>query len=172
MRAKVIWLNWVSPKVETRRSRIDDLGTFTKEVIRKGEPIIAFGGHVVDLPTWRRLPEELMKRSLVISENLELCPGSPEEVGEGDYINHSCSPNAGLYGQILLIAMKAIGKGEEITFDYAMVMSDPSFRMECHCGAENCRKVITGDDWKMKRLQKAYNGYFSLYLQDKIDTLR
>ncbi len=65
--------------------------------------------------------------------------------------------------------MRDIEANEEITFDYCMTISDDLFdRMECHCGAKNCRKVITSDDWKLQSLQEKYKCYFSYYLQQKI----
>lgn len=45
------------------------------------------------------------------------------------------------------------------------------FELKCKCGSKNCRKIIRGDDWKIKKLQKKYKGYFSDYLQKKIDKL-
>jgi hypothetical protein len=45
---------------------------------------------------------------------------------------------------------------------------DDDYEMECKCGAPNCRKVITGQDWRRKDLQKKYAGYTSWYLLEKI----
>jgi hypothetical protein len=64
-------------------------------------------------------------------------------------------------------------KNEEITFDYAMVVSesvgsDFVFELECKCGSSNCRNKITENDWKLPEIQKKYHGFFSQYLQDKI----
>ena len=42
------------------------------------------------------------------------------------------------------------------------------YSFKCICGAHNCRKTITGDDWRILELQKRYAGYFSDYLQKKI----
>jgi hypothetical protein len=42
--------------------------------------------------------------------------------------------------------------------------------MECHCGAPNCRKVITGQDWRRKDLQEKYAAYMSWYLVEKINS--
>ena len=36
------------------------------------------------------------------------------------FMNHSCEPNAGLSGQVVLVAMRDIRDGEEILYDYAM----------------------------------------------------
>ncbi|MBU2613459.1 hypothetical protein KJ925_03335 [Patescibacteria group bacterium] len=49
-------------------------------------------------------------------------------------------------------------------------MSEASdYTMTCACGTERCRKTVTGNDWKIPDLQKRYAGYFSDYIQRKID---
>jgi hypothetical protein len=72
--------------------------------------------------------------------------------------------------------MRYIEKNEEVTFDYAMCLHRveglPPYRLECLCGSDNCRKMITDDDWKISELQKKYDGYFSWYLQEKIGRIR
>ncbi len=92
------------------------------------------------------------------------------------FFNHSCEPNAGIKGQIFLVAMRDIEPDEEVTFDYAMCLHRveglPPYRLECLCSYDNCRKIITDDDWKLSELQKKYDGWFSWYLQEKIDRLR
>jgi hypothetical protein len=40
--------------------------------------------------------------------------------------------------------------------------------MECSCGAPECRKIITGGDWRLPELRRRYAGYFSRYIQDRI----
>jgi hypothetical protein len=63
---------------------------------------------------------------------------------------------------------------EEITFDYATAVSEwvgmPP--LPCNCTAPGCRKIILDNDWRSEELQRKYNGYFSLYLQKKIDALK
>jgi len=82
--------------------------------------------------------------------------------------NHSCNPNSGLSGQITLIAIREIERDEEVCFDYAMSDSSDYDEFECHCGQPNCRKKITGRDWKLPELQGRYRDYFSPYLQRRI----
>ena len=43
--------------------------------------------------------------------------------------------------------------------------------MACHCNTASCRRVIDGHDWRRPELQDRYRGYFSWYLQRKIDVL-
>jgi SET domain-containing protein len=161
--------NWLSPKAETRHSKIQGYGTFANAEIYRNELIIAFGGKVIPFSEWLKLPEEVKSKSLAIARDLELSPLRMDSLGDGDYVNHSCEPNAGIKGQIFLVAMRDIHRNEEITFDYAMVLSDPAFHMDCSCGSSICRKIITGDDWKKFELQIRYKGYFSMYIQDKLD---
>jgi hypothetical protein len=96
----------------------------------------------------------------------------PRPIGEGDYVNHSCNPNAGLSGQIGLVAMREIEPGEEVCFDYAMCDTMPYDEFECECGAANCRGVVTGSDWQRPELQKRYAGYFSPHVQRRIDEFK
>lgn len=56
--------------------------------------------------------------------------------------------------------------------DYAMCDSTPGEEFSCSCGSAICRHIVTGDDWKLPQLQKRYAGYFSPYLQRKIDVLK
>lgn len=84
------------------------------------------------------------------------------------FSNHSCDPNIGVQGQIVFVAMRDIQTGEELTHDWAMTDYD-DYEMACNCGAAECRKVITGRDWRIKRLQEKYKGYISCYLREKIE---
>jgi hypothetical protein len=67
--------------------------------------------------------------------------------------------------------MRDILPGEEICFDYAMSDSTPYDEFICGCGAPNCRGTVTGKDWQIVELWDQYRGYFSPYLQRKIDSL-
>jgi hypothetical protein len=88
------------------------------------------------------------------------------------HLNHSCEPNLGLQGQIVYVALRDIAVDEELTFDYAMNDDDPNEIMKCQCGAESCRRVITGVDWKKPEIQRKYNGYFSWFIQRRIDATK
>ena len=89
-----------------------------------------------------------------------------------DYFNHSCSPNAGLSGQTVLVALQPIAAGEEVCFDYAMTDGSPYDEFRCTCGSPHCRGQITGNDWKIPALWEHYAGRFSPYLQKRIDRIR
>lgn len=64
------------------------------------------------------------------------------------YFNHSCDGNLGFDDNGDFIAIRRVAKGEELVYDYALAESNPTFRMVCKCRSKNCRKIITGNDWK------------------------
>jgi len=94
------------------------MGSYAIEPITAGESVAAFGGWVADEAELRSLPAERISRTMQIDEHLYLVSG--ETADPGDYVNHSCTPNCGLAGNMLVVAMRDIAIGEELTFDYAM----------------------------------------------------
>jgi len=71
--------------------------------------------------------------------------------GQGPKVNHSCDPNCGVRlnaeDAFDFAARRAIGAGQEVTFDYAMRnFTIDHFPAVCLCGAAGCRGSITG--WK------------------------
>ena len=162
--------NFTSPKLEMRRCpEKGGYGVFTKQTINKGELLMVWGGEIVTAEQLADLPVERTTHGVEVDAGIYLLPIS---VGDtADYINHSCNPNAGLKGQISLVAMKDISPFEEVCFDYAMTDSSDYDEFECLCGTPNCRKRITGNDWKLPELHKRYKGYFSTYLQSLVDQL-
>lgn len=53
--------------------------------------------------------------------------------------NHSCDPNASFDGDGMLVAVREIEPGEEITFDYvAHPLPASPWNFKCGCGAERC----------------------------------
>jgi SET domain-containing protein len=164
---------FINPKTEVRDSKIKGKGLFAKEKIRKGEIIHVAEGVILTLEESKKFTEEEQNICYDIDDNHLLCPKDFNNLSADWYINHSCNPNSGsAQGWFTLVAMRDIEPEEEITYDYAMTDSEPEWSMECHCGAKDCRKKITGNDWKIKEIQERYVGYFQENIQNKIDVLR
>ena len=167
--------HWVNPKVEPRPAPPRGDGMFAKSKLSKGDCLLMIGGYILTVDEESRLPGKGADNGVQIAKNLVLCTIRPEENGGVNYVNHSCEPNAGFNGQIAVVAMRDIAKGEEITFDYAMVLhkagKGPTYRLACHCDADTCRRVITENDWKNTELQERYRGYFQPFLEAEIDRL-
>jgi uncharacterized protein len=92
-----------------------------------------------------------------------------QEIPEvGDFVNHSCAPNAGLAGQMALVALRSIRAGEEVCYDYAMSDGSDYDEFACSCGTSMCRGKVTGRDWRLSELQERYEGHFSPYLHRRM----
>jgi len=174
------YLSWVSPKVGIQTSSIQGRGLYAKEHIEKDEIIVVQSGQIIeDHKMDQPMYGEVAEIAFQIEKGFHICPvcENRQFVVDGIFImNHSCDPNCGVKGQITFVAIRSIEAGEEITFDYAMTDANypdmqctPISPMSCTCGAANCRKVISGEDWKQDRLQKKYKGYFSNYIQQMIE---
>jgi len=166
--------NWLNPKIEPKKSDTEGNGEFAVEDIIKGEVLAVFGGHIMTRIERDNLPENVRYLSLGIDDNMFIGPKNIDETDDADWFNHSCEPNAGLKGQIFLVAMRDIKIGEEITFDYVMSCSQKGEKrvlFECNCDSKFCRKEITNLDWKINELQNKYKGYFSYFVQRNIDEL-
>jgi SET domain-containing protein len=152
--------SYKSSKTEVKDSPIKGKGLFAKEDIVKGELLFIKSGYIVDLATAETLEAELGEYCLQITDNFFLCPTTPTEVeATAIYINHSCDPNVAPDGQISFVALRDVKAGEELCYDYAMTTAR-DYRMECHCGSQNCRKMITGEDWKSSELKAKYGNHF------------
>ncbi len=159
--------SWLSSYLESRSlPEKGGFAVYATQSVPEGTLLAMFGGTIVTGDYLVCLPDRLQRLSIQVAGNLFLVSVVP---GPGDYINHSCDPNAGLLGQIGLVAMRDIQAGEEITFDYAMSDSAAYDEFDCACGSPHCRGRITGTDWQQPVLWQRYRGYFSPYLQQKIN---
>lgn len=162
---------YLSPKLELRSApEKGGFAVYTHESIKKNDLLAVWGGRVVTLDEVMTLSREEQGHTIQIFDELYLAPLDMEE--PADMINHSCNPNSGICGQIALIAMRDIVAGEEITFDYAMADSSAFDEFDCTCGTAECRGRVTRDDWQIRELWLRYDGYFSSYLQTKINRLQ
>jgi ADP-ribose pyrophosphatase YjhB (NUDIX family) len=162
-------LTYRSPNTVVRASPIHGHGLFARAAIAPGEIVAVKGGHVLTGADWRALEPALGPADIQIAEDLFIAPVSQaERHGAMLYVNHSCDPNVAIQGQIVLVAMRAIAAGEELTIDWATT-DDGDYTMACRCGSPGCRGTVTGKDWMRADLQARYRGWFCWFLQRKID---
>jgi len=161
--------SWISPKARKGDpSGIAGRGLFAVEPIAAGEVVAVKGGHIVDTATMRAQSERLQNSEIQIAEGLFLMALTDDEYEPVMlFINHSCEPNVGFRGNVVLAAMRDVGVGEELTTDYALFdLADEA--LACACGTASCRGTVSGDDWRDPVLQQRYAGWFSTYLADRI----
>lgn len=121
-------------KIYIKSSAQHGKGVFAKYAIAAGEAIITFSG-----PLLKRSQVRDGDYHLQIGEDLYLGASG----GADDYVNHSCQPNAGFNGGLVLVARRAIAPEEEITWDYSSAIDEadfPGFR--CCCGSAVCRGTV------------------------------
>ncbi len=146
------------------------MGVFATQPVAAGEVLAVWGGVVVPGGRLGNYTHYAQTHGIQVEEDLFLLPLTEDD--PSDFFNHSCDPNAGLSGQICLVAMRPISVDEEVCFDYAMSDSNPYDEFECGCGAVNCRGRVTAEDWRRLDLQERYRGFFSPYLQRRMDAQR
>ncbi|MGH7413167.1 MAG: SET domain-containing protein [Candidatus Rokuibacteriota bacterium] len=162
-------LTYRSPNTEVRESPIHGKGLFATRAVARGEIVAVKGGHVLTAAQWAALEPALGPADIQVAEDLVIAPVTQTERDGGMlYTNHSCDPNLAIQGQIVLVAMRDIDAGEELTIDWATT-DDGDYEMRCRCGSAHCRGTVTGKDWMKAELQEKYQGWFCWFLQRKID---
>lgn len=158
--------SYISPKAHKGElSPIAGRGLVAIEPIARDELVAIKGGHIVDTATLNRLPRRLQNSEIQIEDGFHLVALKESEYEPVMlFLNHSCLPNVGFAGNTVLVAMRDIAPGEELTTDYAL-FDNHDETMECRCGTSCCRKVIHGRDWQRPDLQRRYGPYFSAYLR-------
>jgi uncharacterized protein len=165
----VLVSSYITPKAHKgAASAIDGRGLAAVAPIAADEVVAIKGGHIITTATLQSLPERLRNSEIQIADGFHLAA-----LEEAEYepvmlfLNHCCVPNVGFAGNTVLVAMRDIDPGEELTTDYAL-FDDHDEAMECHCGMPSCRGTISGRDWQRPELQRKYGRYFSSYLLPRL----
>lgn len=143
---------------------------YARDLIEPGELIAVWSGRIIPTEALDELSAEIRRHTVQVEEGLYLASLSPDE--PPDFINHSCEPNAGLDGQVAIVALHRIHPGEEVTIDYAMCDGSAYDEFDCACGSAACRGRVTGEDWRNPILWERYAGHFSPYLERRIRALK
>jgi len=128
------------PEVEVGHSS-HGLGLFARRPFGAGELVVRFRGTAVDFAgTLAKGDREC--DTLQIGPNLYLDLEPP-----GRFVNHSCDPNACVRFGTMLVALRPIGVGEEVRFDYSTTMDEDHYTLHCLCGSPRCRGTIRDFRW-------------------------
>jgi uncharacterized protein len=157
----------VSPLIEVRGSAIDGQGLFATEDVEPETVLATMGGTVLTDDEFRALCLERYSAA-AIGEDLNILHDTDTPL---QYGNHSCDSNMWMDDEITISARRVIPDGAEATIDYALFTVDRSWRMECRCGADDCRGVVTGEDWRLPAVQGRYRAHFSPFVNRRIRNL-
>lgn len=140
-------------RLAVRKSGVHGKGVFALRPFAQGETIIEYVGEVIG---WdeaiKRHPHDPSQPDHTFYFHLD-----DERVIDGGvggnasrWINHACEPNVEAddqSGRVFLLALRDIAPGEELFFDYGLVIDErhtPAVkkRFACHCGAADCRGTM------------------------------
>ncbi len=161
--------SYITPKARKGQpSAIEGRGLVAVAPITTNDIVAITGGHIVETPTLHSLPERLRNSDVQVADGFHLVAlDETEYEAVMLFINHSCEPNVGFAGNIVLVAMRDISTGEELTTDYAL-FDDYHGAMQCQCGTPSCRGTISGRDWQRPELHRKYGRYSSWYLLHRL----
>ncbi len=139
-------------------------GVFTTVKIPAGVSILEVSGPVM---LDREVPDINNPDLLQVGPNTFI--GASGDVD--DFINHSCDPNCKMHvvgNRAFLYSLYVIPVGAELTFDYSTTSTDTldTWKMDCNCTSNKCRKVISGHTYLDATLKQEYvkNGMLPLYI--------
>lgn len=103
--------------------------------------------------------------SISVGDGIDLLIPPGQDV---HFANHSCDPNMWHADAFTVVARRDIAAGEEITIDYATHSDAQGVLLECSCGSELCRGLITGTDWQVPELRERYGDHWAPVLLERI----
>ena len=163
--------SWLSPACELRPSPFGGQGVFACRAIAAGELLMLWGGVIrtaAEIDALAETHTAFASVSFTVWEGFYMTALSPDDPSDdAEFVNHSCDPNAGMKGQLALVARRAIAAGEEVTFDYDTTESSPTGGFACTCGSPHCRRVIDGSAWQDAAFRERNRGWLSAYLAER-----
>lgn len=154
-------------RIQTRRSAVHGNGVFAVQDIAEGETLIEYKGEII---TWkealRRHPHDPAQPNHTFYFHID--DGRVIDGGvKGNaarWINHSCDPSCEADeqdGRVFIKALRNIAAGEELSYDYGLIIDEPYTRklkadFPCWCGSKNCRGTLLApkSDEKDKKKDK------------------
>jgi SET domain-containing protein len=142
-------------RIQVRRSGVHGKGVFALKPIAKGERIIEYVGEVL---SWKaaqkRHPHDPSDPNHTFFFHVDDERVIDAAVGgnAARWINHACDPNCKAEeedGRIFIDAIRDIAPGEELFYDYGLIIDErytPALKKQyaCRCGSPNCRGTMLG----------------------------
>jgi SET domain-containing protein len=140
-------------RIQVRRSGVHGKGVFALQPIAKGERLIEYVGEVL---TWKaaqkRHPHDPNDPNHTFFFHVDDKRVIDAAVGgnAARWINHACDPNCKAEeedGRIFIDAIRDIAPGEELFYDYGLVIDQRYTKAlkkqyECRCGSPRCRHTM------------------------------
>lgn len=157
----------IRPHLEVKNSPIQGKGVFTTIGFRKGTSLFEIVGkklqHEYDPALSEQNPNWI---GIGYEQWLELEPGNI-----AIYLNHSCNPNVIINEKYEIVTIAPVKIQQELLLDYSTTELDPYWKMNCSCGAAQCRKVLRSFQFLPDDLQKKYQKYLPAFFSSTAQVL-
>ena len=141
--------------VAVRHSPIHGRGVFAVKTIARGARILEYTGERMSHAEADRRYGELhdgSSHTMLFTVDDDIVIDATKRGGPARWINHSCAPNCESSeegGRMFIDAVRAIRRGEELSYDYNLMLEErhtPTLKREhaCCCGARRCRGTLLG----------------------------
>ncbi len=140
-------------RIQTRRSGVHGQGVYAALDLAEGETLVEYTGEVIDWnEALRRHPHDPTDPHHTFYFHIDEDHVIDAKVGGNSsrWINHSCAPNCESEvdkGRVFVRALRNIEAGEELFYDYGLVIDEPHTpellaQYPCWCGAATCRGTL------------------------------
>ncbi|MEX1168438.1 MAG: SET domain-containing protein-lysine N-methyltransferase [Hydrogenophaga sp.] len=140
-------------RIQTRRSGVHGKGVYAVVDLAEGETLIEYVGEIIDWEeALRRHPHDPKDPNHTFYFHIDEEHVIDANVGGNSsrWINHSCKPNCEAEvdeGRVFIRARKNIEAGQELFYDYGLVIDEPHTpkllkQYPCWCGAKKCRGTL------------------------------
>jgi uncharacterized protein len=140
-------------RIEVRTSGVHGKGVYALATIPKGAVVIEYKGEVI---SWdealRRHPHDPTDPDHTFYFHVDEARTIDGKVGGNiaKWINHGCQPNCeadDVDGRIFIKALRTLKPGEELFYDYGLVIDERytaklKKQFECRCGKPKCRGTM------------------------------
>lgn len=138
---------------KVRHSSVHGNGVFAARKIAAGARIIEYQGkRITEKQANKRFgqdPDNPFHTFFFSLENGKLIDGG-DEGNDARWINHSCEPNCEAQeekGRVYIHALRDIARGEELNYDYGLVIDEKLTKQlkkdyACRCGSPSCRGTM------------------------------
>ncbi len=133
-----------------RTSSIHGRGAFATRAVRTGGRIGEYVGKRVTDAEAERQATRSDGHTMLFEVAPDVVIDGSQQGNAARFINHSCAPNCEsvIRGQrVFLVALRPIAAGDELGFDYNLIIDGPyrrvwTARYRCRCGAPRCRGTM------------------------------
>ena len=169
-------------RIQVRRSGVHGKGVFALQDLAEGETLIEYVGEVISWDEAQdRHPHDPKdpNHTFYFHVNEDRVIDALHGGNSSRWINHSCNPNCEADEEnerIFIKALRNIKAGEELSYDYGLVIDEPYTKKlkaeyPCWCGHANCRGTLLSpkdrEDTPKIPSQKKSKGKSDPKLKDK-----